>query len=190
MKLLVYDLETTGLYWWQHAIHQLSAMLVIDGEVVDELDLRMRPFEGAKVDPVALVKCRVTEEEIMQYPDPAKQFRVLINFLREHVDPYDKTDKIHLLGFNNRKFDDSFLSRLFVRNGADTYPCYFWPDGLDVLVLASMKFRHRRAELPSFQLRRVAKELGIEVDETKLHDARYDLQLTYEAFKILENEQG
>ena len=39
--------------------------------------------------------------------------------------------------------------------------------------------------MENFQLKTVAKFLGVEVDETKLHDAEYDIYLTIEIFKIV-----
>lgn len=33
MKQLFYDLETTGTKYWRNSIHQLSGMVVVDGEV-------------------------------------------------------------------------------------------------------------------------------------------------------------
>lgn len=43
--------------------------------------------------------------------------------------------------------------------------------------------------MENFQLRSVAKYLGIEVDETKLHDAKYDIYLTLEIYKIVTQKQ-
>ena len=39
--------------------------------------------------------------------------------------------------------------------------------------------------MPSFKLRRVALYLGIKVDDSKLHDALYDCELTFEIYKIV-----
>jgi DNA polymerase-3 subunit epsilon len=39
--------------------------------------------------------------------------------------------------------------------------------------------------MPSFKLSRVAKTLGIEVDEDRLHDADYDVYLTREIYKTV-----
>ncbi len=43
----------------------------------------------------------------------------------------------------------------------------------------------RRAGMKDFKLLTVARELGLKVDETKAHDARYDIALTREMFRIL-----
>jgi DNA polymerase-3 subunit epsilon len=37
--------------------------------------------------------------------------------------------------------------------------------------------------MENFKLKTVAQEMGIEVDESKLHDAKYDLELTYQIYQ-------
>ncbi len=34
MKILYYDLETTGVKYWKNGIHQIAGMVEIDGEIV------------------------------------------------------------------------------------------------------------------------------------------------------------
>ena len=52
-------------------------------------------------------------------------------------------------------------------------------------VLASQYLLKRRASMPSFKLKRVAKELGIVVEEESLHDAYYDVKLTRQIYRIV-----
>ena len=56
---------------------------------------------------------------------------------------------------------------------------------MDVRVLAGQYLQERRSSMPSFKLPRVAIEVGIEVDENKLHDAEYDIYLTREIYRIV-----
>jgi DNA polymerase-3 subunit epsilon len=53
------------------------------------------------------------------------------------------------------------------------------------MVLAAFKLKTERTNLENFQLKTVAKYLGIEVDESRLHDAQYDIYLTYELYKLM-----
>jgi len=46
IKLLTYDVETTGLIAGSHQIHQLAYILEIDGVEVESGNLKMRPTEG------------------------------------------------------------------------------------------------------------------------------------------------
>lgn len=43
MKQVFYDLETTGTKYWRNSIHQLSGIVVIDGEVKDILTTKYSP---------------------------------------------------------------------------------------------------------------------------------------------------
>ena len=47
----------------------------------------------------------------------------------------------------------------------------------------------RRAGMIDFKLLTVARELGLKVDEGKMHDARYDVEVTREMFKILGDKE-
>lgn len=46
------------------------------------------------------------------------------------------------------------------------------------MVMAGFRLAEQRPDMPDFKLATVAKWMGIEVDEAKLHDATYDLILT------------
>lgn len=188
MKFFVYDLETTGFYWWRHAIHQIAGYIVEDGEVIDEIDIHMRPFDGADIEQEALDRCGVTLEQLQSYQPSEKAFKEFIGRLCEHVNRWDKADKLYLVGFNNNKFDNSFLHRWFEREKCSGFAGYFWGNSLDTMVLATRALIKQRAEMPSFKLHRVAKTLGIEVDDTKTHDALYDAGITLEIFKKVDNE--
>ncbi len=53
------------------------------------------------------------------------------------------------------------------------------------MVLASNKLKNERHKLENFKLSTVAKYLGVNVDETKLHDAYYDIYLTKEVYRLI-----
>jgi len=157
-------------------------MVEIDGVVVEKIDIKLRPFPGAPIEQEALDACGVTLEQIMGYQSQEAGFKQFREVLRKYVDRYDKTDKFYLVGYNNGKFDNEFLVRLFERNKDTMFYSYFWGNYLDVVVLASQLLIDERVDMPSFKLHRVARTLGIEVDEEKLHDALYDVELTRELY--------
>ena len=183
--LVFYDLETTGLNYKQHCIHQLSGLIEVDGSVVESFDFKMAPHPKAKVEKEALNIAGVTEDQIRAYPDQAIVFKQFKALMGKYIDPFDKTHKAHLVGFNNRFFDDPFLRMWFELNGDQYIGSWFWNDTLDVLVLASHYLYRRRSTMPSFKQVKVAKELGIEVDESMLHDAAYDVHLTRCIYRIV-----
>jgi DNA polymerase-3 subunit epsilon len=182
---IFYDLETTGLNYKQHCIHQLAGLIEINGEVVQSFNLKMAPHPKAKVEKEALAIAGATEDSIRAYPDQDIVFKQFKDLLRGYIDPFNTVQKAHLVGFNNRFFDDPFLRIWFELNGDQFIGSWFWNDTLDVLVLASQYLIDRRPYMPSFKLGRVAKELGLEVEDGKLHDASYDVELTRGIYRIV-----
>lgn len=182
-KLFFYDLETTGLFPTRNGIHQLSAIIEIDGVLMETINYRIRPNPKAVIDQVALAACKVTEEQILGYPPMEDQFKQILSVLKEWVDQFDKKDKFHLIGYNNLKFDNEFFRQFFDQNGNSHFDNYFWSGSMDVMSLAAYYLLDARADMPSFKLSRVAKTLGIEIDEEQLHDSMYDVQITKQIYE-------
>ena len=185
MVKVFYDLETTGLNYKKHSIHQLAGLVEVDGEVVETFDIRMAPHPKAEVTPEALKTAGVTEEQIQAYPPQIVGYKKFTAMVEKYIDKYNPTSKAFLVGFNNRYFDDPFLRMLFELNGDQFIGSRVWSDTIDVLVLASEYLQDRRHLMPSFKLKRVAMTLGIAVDQTLLHDGVYDVQLTREIYRIV-----
>jgi len=186
-KRLFFDLETTGVVWSRNAIHQLAALIEIDGEVVEKINWNMAPFEGAKIEEAALKVGGVTLKQVEAYPDQLEQFKAFKLTLTKYVDKFDKKDKFHLVGYNNCYFDDRFLRAWFERNGDEYFGSWFWADSLDVMVLASQHLYYQRPKMINFKLGTVAQTLGIQVLESKLHDGLYDVELTRAVYNKITN---
>ena len=184
-KLFYYDLETTGVKYWKNGIHQISGAIEIDGNVIETFDFHVKPNEKATIEPDALAVANVTVEDLANYTPMAEIYKTLTSMLGKYVKKFDKKDKFHLIGYNNRSFDDQFLRAFFTQSGDMYFGSWYWADSIDVLVLASHCLQNERANLENFQLRTVAKYLGIEVDESKLHNALYDIELTRKIYHIL-----
>jgi|GEM_PF-43938 len=185
MKIFAYDLETTGTSPGKHGIHQIGFFIIIDGKEKERVDFKVRPNPLAKIEQEALDVAGVTLEEIMTYPLMEQVYKELIQVLGKYVDKFNKTDKFFLLGYNNASFDDNFFRGFFLQNGDQYFGSWFWADPMDVRVLAIRQLAPVRYQMPNFKLMTVAKQLGIEVDESKAHDAFYDISITYEVFKKL-----
>lgn len=177
MKLFFYDLETTGTMVHRHGIHQISGKIVIDGKEMESFDYHVQPNPRAQIDPEALKIAGVTKEQIMAYPPMGEIFKILIQMLSKYVDRYDRKDKFFLVGYNISAFDNPLFRAFFVQNGDDYFGSWFWPNCLDVYVLATSMLAKMRAEMKDFKQGTVAKALGIEVDDNKLHDAKYDIDI-------------
>lgn len=189
-KLLFYDVETTGTDHKAHAIHQISGIIVIDGEKKTEFDFRVAPHPTALIDEEALKVSNVTKDQIMAYEANIMIHKKLLALLGRFCNKFNKLDKYHLVGYNNKGFDNDFFRTFFNHCGDTYYGSWFWADSIDVLVLASDYLQEERSKLTNFQLRTVAAYLGIPVDETKLHDAQYDIWLTWEIYKIVSHKKG
>jgi DNA polymerase-3 subunit epsilon len=68
MKVVFFDLETTGTLVNKHGIHQLSGEIIIDGEVKETFDFRVQPNPQALIEQEALDVAGVTKEQILAIP--------------------------------------------------------------------------------------------------------------------------
>lgn len=186
MKLLFFDLETTGTYPGKHGIHQMSGMIVIDGEIKEKFDFKVRPNPQAEILDEALEAAGVTRDQILAYPPMGEVYHQFVDgILAKYVDRYNKTDKFFLVGYNNASFDNQFLRGFFLQNGDKYFGSWFWANCMDVMVLATPYLAAKRAEMKDFKQGTVAKALGIPVEDEKLHDALYDIEICKAIFDIV-----
>jgi len=185
MKVLFFDLETTGTMVNKHGIHQLSGSVVIDGVEKEKFDLKVQPNPKAEIVQEALDVAGVTKEQILAYPPMGEVYNKFIAILNKYVNRFDKKDKFFLAGYNNASFDNQFLRAWFIQNGDKYFGSYFWSNSIDVMVLATPYLAANRSNMENFKQGTVAKYLGIPVDDTKLHDAMYDIEICKAIFDIV-----
>ncbi len=185
MKVVFFDLETTGTLVNKHGIHQLSGEIIIDGEVKETFDFRVQPNPQALIEQEALDVAGVTKEQILAYPPMGAVYKQFVDMLSKYVDRYNKQDKFFLAGYNNAHFDNQFLRSWFVQNGDKYFGSWFWSNSIDVMVLATPFLAEKRSQMENFKQGTVAKALGIEVEDTKLHDALYDIQICKAIYDIV-----
>lgn len=166
MKLLFFDLETTGTLVNKHGIHQISGMVVIDGEVKETFNLHVQPNPQALIEPAALEVGGVTEAQIKAYPPMGVIYNQFVDMLSKYADRY-----------NNASFDNQFLRAWFIQNGDKFFGSWFWANSIDVMVMATPYLADQRADMENFKQGTVAKTLGIAIDDSKLHDALYDIEV-------------
>jgi DNA polymerase-3 subunit epsilon len=191
-KIMFYDLETTGLNPYVNGIHQLAGMIEIEGIIVETFNINMRPSEFHIIEPDALAVSNLTVEDIMNNPYSQEEgFQEFANILCRYVPPFVKAkdkDRLFKIGYNSASFDNNFLQQFFIQNNQDrSFFSYFYADSPDVMVLASYHFMSDRRSFDNFKLPTIAKRLDIYVDESRLHEALYDIELTVEIYYRLKD---
>lgn len=189
MKILFIDLETTGVVLNLHGVHQISGAVVVDGVVKEKFDYKVRPKPNAEFNERALEIGGVTKEQLLAYPPMNEVYNQFTDMLAKYVDKYNRKDKFFLAGFNLAPFDSQFLRAWFIDNGDKYFGSWFWSNTLDVMVLATPYLADKRAEMENFKQATVAKALGIEVDENRLHDAEYDIEICMAIYDIVVNKK-
>jgi len=186
-KVMYLDTETTGLDPFKHDIHELAMIVEIDGLVMDRHQFFIRPFNVNDIDPRALEVSGVTKEKILAYRDPRLIHAGLVRWLARWVDKYDRTDKFWIIGYNIR-FDVDFLSQFWIKAGDSYFGSYFRRPAIDVMSLALTKSLMDHGFNPvDHKLTSIARELGIEFEAGRAHEAFFDVVLTREVFyKLLD----
>ena len=187
IKIALLDVETTGLDPTAHCLWSLAFRFRADARD-ERFVATCRPIDGADIDTEALVVSQVTRAQLGEYTDPREVRGRLESVLSRLCDKFDKHAKFHIVAYNAR-FDYDFLRAWWERLGADYFGSFFWFPPLDVMSLAAPRLLSVRHTLPNFKLHTVARAFDIDVDDSALHDADYDLELTAQLFKILYNEQ-
>ena len=181
-KLFFFDVETTGLDYTKHGIHQLSGCIDIDGKLQEYFDFRMSPAPEDEIEDDALNACNVTREQIFSYPPAIEAKNSLQKILEKYCNKYDPKDKYFIVGFNNRKFDDDYLRAFYTKMEDKYFGSMFQQNTIDAMILASEALKLERTSMKKFRLSDVATQFGIIIDESKLHDARYDIYLTRKVY--------
>ena len=182
IKKIYLDVETTGTDKDKHGIIQLSGMVELDNQLMETFDYKVKPFSLDDVDQDALKVGGFTDSQLATFERPGIVYFKFSKMLDSYVDKYNKQDKFHIIAYN-AGFDDGFLRAWFKRNGGKYYGSYFFWPPIDVANMAAYHFMETRSQFPNFKLMTVAKYIGIEVDESRAHDAMYDIEVTKEILK-------
>ena len=184
MKEFWCDLETTGVDPNVHGIWQI-AFIIVDGVDRIESSYTLQNLPADRIDTRALEVGGITKEQLSKFKKPRLVFEDLKVELKKFVNPYDKHDKFHFYGYNAR-FDADFLRAFFIKMDDVYYGSWFWTPPIDVMSIAAYHMRDQRDTMIDFKLRTVAKTMGVEVDDSKTHDALYDIQITREVMSKIE----
>ncbi len=181
-KILWLDLETTDSKTDRGGgIHQISYIIDIDGIVVESKEFKVKPFKNDLINHESITFCGKTFEEINNYPPPQEAFRVMVNDVHKYR-------KMVIGGYNNAIFDNPLFQAWWYKCSQELrrydlkFSEYFHYDALDVRVMAVDDLLDTRDDMKSFKLGEIGKHYGLDVDESGLHDALYDVQLTKDIY--------
>lgn len=179
MKLFYADTETTGLESKIHEVFQFSFIIEIDGEIVEEADIKMRPDRPEEASPEALKVTNKTIKELKTYPKRGVAFERLVEILGRHVDRYDRADKFLWIG-QNPSFDIPFVRALFREQGDKYFGAWFDNRPADLISLGvALKYRGL-IDPENFKLGTLCDYFGVSL---KAHDALEDVRATRAVFQ-------
>lgn len=185
MKIVFFDLETTGLNSEQSDIIQIGAVMDVDGVAVDEFNIKVRPRDHAVIDKKALAANGIKKADLFEDPERVSQYEAYWRFIEfcgwRRGQFVGKGDRIHRAGYNILGFDNGFIEAAGRRSGDDyTYAKFHWP-GIDVASIACSDLAMERYRIEKFNLMSIAEYLGVEIDGMA-HDALFDVQVTRKVY--------
>ena len=183
MKALFLDVETTGLYSKKHDIWQAAFLVEINGEVVEELSVTMKPHNLKNVESKALDVTGITMAELEKMGEPILSLKnKILPLFNKYIDKFNKKDKFTPIGYNV-EFDLGFMNEFFKKCGDRFFGSYQNWRKVDVLGEVYKHVYRGRLCLSNYKLETVCKHFGIDIDA---HDALSDIRATRELMLLLE----
>ena len=189
-KILLFDVETTGLNPEKHAVITISGAIIINGVIKNWFDFKCRPLDTDEIDDYALEVNGYTKEEIMTWEHPKETLGKLFEMLEGYVKPRENKNNIrnrfNPMGYNV-PFDINMLSEMVKKSG-------FRPNAqkkYDILgallnrgmsidvhkIVTVLELIKPKMFLSSHKLSTVAEKLNIPI---KAHDSLSDCRATWE----------
>lgn len=182
MKVLYFDVETTGTDPKVNEIIQFAAIVEVDGKVVEEIDCHCQPTNWEAIDPEALAVTGKTIEELKTYEKPEFMMIKIRKFFDRHINKYDKTDKFYPAG-HNVQFDLDFL-QAYWKKYADAYGTGSYQNWrcLDSRILANFLLYKDMIPCQDVKLETLCKHFRVDI---KAHDAMSDIRATRELIQLM-----
>jgi len=180
-KVIFIDTETTSLDTEKCGMIEIAGIIDIDDKEVDRFYIETNIFQGDLIEKEALEKNGTPLKEIYARQSPIKAYAQLLKVLKKYIDKFDKTDKFIAIGYV-ADFDNRVLRSFFKKNNDEFYGSWFWTPWIDVFNLAAYMYQDQRKDFENFKLETVARFLGMQIKEERLHDALYDANLTREMY--------
>lgn len=182
MKILWFDVETSGLNAKDNDILTLAGIVEIDGETKEEFYLEMQPFNYETVSEEALKVNGLTLEQIKKFSTPQESYRKLTSIFGKYINKFNKNDKF-ICGGHNTKFDFDFLVEFFRKNNdkyLGSWVEYQFSSCIDTLPLVQLMRFKKIINIENCKLVTASKEFGIDLSQA--HNALADIKATRELF--------
>lgn len=173
MSIAVFDLETTGLFPSKHAIIQIAAVQVDDGQPAEEWMDYVNPGGDHRPIPAFIEEFTgIQDSQLDQAPDLTTAMQKFDVFVGTRI----------VAGHNVRDFDLRFIRRAEFATGIDVQSDYY----IDTLKI----MRRLHPQLSSKSLKACGEFYGIEFDPGSLHDALADTRLAAQVMQLQFAELG
>lgn len=182
MKLLYFDVETTGRSPVKNDIIQFASIVEIDDEVKEEFEIKIKPFDFTTIQQQALDVTGLKIEDLYNYEQPKLAYIAIQNMFAKYINRMDKTDKFTPVAYNG-KFDLDFVYAFFKKNGSNYFGAWQNWHLLDPLALFRYYcYINHITHLPDNKLETVCDYFGIQF---KPHDALEDVRVMRKLHKVL-----
>lgn len=173
-KVLIYNIDTTGEFFWLHGIYRITGIILIDNEEVEKFTLEMKPNPAAKIDLKAFKYKSDNPQTIQTFDSMTEGFSAFKFIMEKHLDKFDRKDRFYLVGWGNANKKDSFLKAWFIQNNfRDDFALMFFPEAIDLKCLLATRLRKQRDTFPVFTLQTVLKAFGSEIEDVDQNAPKY-----------------
>ena len=168
------DTETTGLDAKKQDIIQIGCILMVDGEVVETLEFKCKPFDPTTISPFAVKVHKMGVDQMLEFPDPVDQCKMFVETLQRYAKRYT------MIAYN-AKFDMRFLREWALKCKNPDLMCMF----MNVSCVMEAWKDHRRMsniKTKNNKLTTVCEYFGVRIHA---HDALNDIKATKEIWDHL-----
>jgi hypothetical protein len=162
IKIVYVTLRKAGLDYRRSGFYELAAMMLTDNEVVDEINLQLRPMTGKILNTYHIEKHGFSLSQIDEFMPSAEAHRKFVEFLEKHIDRFNPEDKAFFAGYES--FFDKGLMIHWFRDHDDSINDFFYSGSIDIKSLALNSLMYERKQLDAFGVGDVASYLDIEGD--------------------------
>lgn len=182
IKLLYFDVESTGVDPIVNDIIQISGIVEINDEVKEEFNFRVQPHSYENISKEALEVNGITIEQMKEYPTPQETLSKLIKIFDKYVFKFNKSDKFFPVGHNIR-FDIDFLFQFCKKCNFNYLGSYLDYHKADTMGLLMSLMIARKIPVSGIKLVNACEENNIEL--LSAHDALADIRATRLLWKKL-----